>query len=231
MALYWQVNIFAIIIPLIFSFHPKIKFYKNWYAFIPSLLLPLIPFIIWDSYFTAAGVWGFNPEYISGIELINLPLEEWMFFICIPYACLFTYASLKIIVPENYMITIPKPLTLLLILLLAAVGFMSFSKVYTSVTFILTAVFLAIHIFILKSDYLDRFYLAYLIIFVFPFLIINGILTGSFLGNQVVWYNNNENLNLRILTIPVEDFIYGMLLFLSNVTIYELLLKRRKLSS
>ena len=62
--------------------------------------------------------------------------------------------------------------------------------------------------------------------FLFPFLIVNGILTGSFIDEPVVWYNNAENLSLRFITIPVEDFIYGLLLFLMNVTIYEKILSR-----
>ena len=58
-----------------------------------------------------------------------------------------------------------------------------------------------------------------------PFIITNGILTGSFIEDQVVWYNDNYNLGLRIFTIPVEDVFYGMLLLFSNVIIYELLRK------
>ena len=58
-----------------------------------------------------------------------------------------------------------------------------------------------------------------------PFIITNGILTGSYIEDQVVWYNDNYNLGFRIFTIPVEDVFYGMLLLFSNVIIYELLRK------
>ena len=35
-----------------------------------------MPFIIWDSYFTKIGVWGFTPEYLTGFGLFGLPIEE-----------------------------------------------------------------------------------------------------------------------------------------------------------
>ena len=50
-----------------------------------------------------------------------------------------------------------------------------------------------------------------------PFFIVNGILTGSGIDEQVVWYNNNENLGIRFLTIPVEDFGYAFSLILFNL--------------
>ncbi|MFW5709998.1 MAG: lycopene cyclase domain-containing protein, partial [Bacteroidota bacterium] len=59
------------------------------------------------------------------------------------------------------------------------------------------------------------------VIVLFPFLVVNGLLTGSWIQQEVVWYNNQENLGIRLFTIPVEDFVYGMELILLNVFIYE----------
>jgi len=67
---------------------------------------------------------------------------------------------------------------------------------------------------------LPRFYESY-IIALLPFFLKNGILTGSFLESQVVWYNNEENLGMRLGTIPFEDVFYGMLLILGIVYFYE----------
>ena len=62
--------------------------------------------------------------------------------------------------------------------------------------------------------------LAYLVTLI-PFLLVNGILTGSFIGSPVVNYNDAEIIGFRILTIPIEDFVYNLLMFLLVIYIYE----------
>jgi lycopene cyclase domain-containing protein len=53
------------------------------------------------------------------------------------------------------------------------------------------------------------------LIILVPFFIVNGILTGSFIAEPVVWYNNLENLGIRLFTIPIEDIGYAFnMLFL-----------------
>ena len=228
MSTYLLINILSVSIPFLFSFHPRLKLYRKWYAIIPAIFIPGVVFIIWDILFTHWGVWGFNPVHLSGVYWLGLPLEEWLFFICIPYACLFTYFCLNLLIKRDFLESYSKPISRILIVALMAIALINADRAYTSTTFLATALFLSMHLLILKSDYLGRFYLAYLVIFLFPFLIVNGILTGSFLVEPVVWYNNAENLSLRIFTIPIEDFVYGFLLYLMNVTVFEKLLQRKK---
>ena len=76
-----QVLAFSIIIPIIFSFHNKIQFYKKWPMFIKANILVTIPFLIWDELFTRYGVWGFTNKHIIGVYLFSLPIEEILFFI------------------------------------------------------------------------------------------------------------------------------------------------------
>jgi lycopene cyclase domain-containing protein len=59
-----------------------------------------------------------------------------------------------------------------------------------------------------------------------PFLIVNGILTGTGLEQPVVWYNPNEMIGLRLLSIPVEDVFYGLLMLIGSVTLFESRIKR-----
>lgn len=208
----------SIIVPFIFSFHKKLNFYKYWKPFFISNTIVTILFIIWDIIFTAKGVWGFNPKYLTGLYLYNLPIEEILFFICIPYASLFTYHSLGLIVNQKFQIKTMFTIFFVLVLLLFA--FLNLNRLYTSTTFFLLAVFLTLVIWKNKNSWLTQFYFTYLIILI-PFFIVNGILTGSWINEPVVWYNNNENLTIRLLTIPLEDVFYGLLLLLMNTYLYE----------
>lgn len=227
MATYLVINLAAVIIPFIFSFHRRLNFYKSWHAFWPAALITAALFLFWDVLFTRWGVWGFTPKYLLGRSLLGLPVEEWLFFICIPYACVFTYASLKKMDTHDFLSAQAGRITFALTGVLILVAVFNLDKAYTSVTFLLTAGFLLMHLIFVKPTYLSSFYFSYVIL-LFPFLLINGILTGSFLDGEVVWYNDSENLGIRIFTIPIEDFIYAFLLILMNVTIYEALLSKKE---
>lgn len=55
-------------------------------------------FVVWDVVAIAAGIWTYNPKYVTGVELpLDLPLEELLFFIVIPLCGLFTYNAVDTI--------------------------------------------------------------------------------------------------------------------------------------
>jgi len=224
---YLWVNLGAIAIPLAFSFHRRLRFDRTWFALWPALLGTAAVFIAWDVLYTHWGVWGFNPLHLTGHEWLGLPVEEWLFFICIPYACLFTYHWLGYAIERDWLGGAVGTISRGLSLALLALAAIFFDRIYTSVTCAGTAVLLLAHLHWIRSLYLGRFFLAYIVILL-PFLLVNGILTGSWIEEEVVWYDDGENLNLRVMTIPVEDFIYAMLLLLVNVTLFEALKSRRR---
>lgn len=224
---YLLVNFFTILIPFVFSFHPKLRFDKTWKAFFPAVLVTGFIFVIWDMYFTYLGVWGFNPRYLTGWQIGNLPLEEVLFFFCIPYACVFTFHCLSLFMSKKTNYRQQKNVSVFLISILLVVGILNLENIYTSSTFISLAVILTLSHFVWRIHWLNRFYIVYGVLLI-PFFIVNGVLTGTGLEEEVVWYNPEEYLNIRLLTIPVEDVFYGMELILVNLLIYKLLLKRGK---
>ncbi len=218
--LYLALDLASISIPLLLSFYKPAPFYKTWRNLWPAISVTALIFILWDEWFTRAGVWGFNPRYLTGIYIGKLPLEEILFFICIPYACVFTYFALSHLIKKDYLFPHQELISSTIIILMLLIGTYNMEKWYTGVTFILLGVFLAFQMLKIRPRYMGRFYMAYAVILI-PFFIVNGILTGSFIEEEVVWYNNHENLGIRLGTIPIEDIFYGMLLILMNVVIYE----------
>jgi lycopene cyclase domain-containing protein len=99
-SLYLWLNIGSIAVPLLYSFHPKLQLYKKFHWLLLSIMLTMGVFIPWDVIFTINGVWGFNSDYFLGFEIFSLPLEEWLFFICIPFACVFTHYALLLYFPN-----------------------------------------------------------------------------------------------------------------------------------
>lgn len=228
-SLYLLVDFFTVIIPLLYSFHPKIKFYKTWkYFFVASVLVGVI-FIIWDSVFTQLGVWNFNPRYVTGIYFFKLPLEEILFFICIPFSCVFTYYCLDKFYNLGWNQETEKVFCIIFSLTLLITGLVFIDRLYTSVTFISTAIVCLVLKFVFKIDWFGKAVSVYVILLI-PFLIVNGILTGTGISESVVRYNNSENLNFRILTIPVEDVFYGFEMILLNLFIYLKLSKKSKIN-
>lgn len=217
---YLLINIFSAIVPFLFSFYPAIRFSKQFRAFFTGNLIASACFIAWDMLFTAQNVWGFNDTYILGLKLYNLPVEEVLFFICIPFACVFTYHCLN----SFYRITWPKKIERMVVValsgILLTIGLMHVGKAYTAVTCISTAILLIALEFLLKVKWLPGFLSIYPLLLI-PFFIVNGLLTGTGLQQPVVWYNDAENVGIRVLTIPVEDFVYGLEMLLFNLFFYE----------
>jgi lycopene cyclase domain-containing protein len=221
---YLLINIFTISYPLFKSFEQKVNMVSRWPALLPAIGITAAVFIIWDALFTAIGVWGFNDSHLIGVKMLGLPLEEWLFFITVPYACMFIYEVLNYFVKRDVLGGVARPFSIVLAVFLVVMGSLHLDKWYTSVTFLSTAAWLGLIIW-RKPAWLGRFYLGYMVSLV-PFLMVNGVLTGSFLDEPVVWYNDAENLGLRIATIPVEDSMYMLLMLLMNTTLYEGLRKK-----
>jgi lycopene cyclase domain-containing protein len=183
-------------------------------------MLTMGVFIPWDVIFTINGVWGFNSDYFLGFEIFSLPLEEWLFFVCIPFACVFTHYALLLYFPNlklNKVAT--KAISISLVLILFILALANYDKWYTLVNFSM-AIPLTWLVYKYNPQLLQYFLLTFLVMLI-PFFIVNGVLTGSWIDNQVVWYNNAENLGIRIGTIPVEDSIYAYSMILMNLYFFE----------
>lgn len=226
--LYLLINVASFSIPFLYSFEKKMRFIQYWKAVFLSVSIVAIPFLIWDVIFTQNGVWGFNPMYYLGITILGLPLEEILFFICIPYASIFTHFAFIYFLPNLKLSnSVTKLTTIFLLIISVIVLFAAFPKAYTTVDFSLFALLL-IYALITKDTILNKFYITFLLVLI-PFFIVNGLLTGSFIPGEVVWYNNAENLGIRVGTVPVEDAFYAFsMLYMALILIEKFKVKFQK---
>lgn len=226
---YILIDFFTVIVPFIASFHPKLKFYRNFKAFFTANIAIAILYIVWDVWFTDLGVWGFNPDYLLGVYLFNLPIEEVLFFVFIPYSCVFSYHCFGVWKQKQLRSYKTKLISIGLMILSIVLSAVFYDRMYPMVSFGVFALLIAYLAFVHKPAWLGQFYFTYLVMII-PFLIVNGLLTGSGLDAPIVWYNSDEIIGLRIRTIPFEDVFYGMGLIGFNLLIYERLLAKFKFS-
>jgi lycopene cyclase domain-containing protein len=212
---YWLILLCSFIFPFLFSFENRMGFYKQWKYLFPAILITATFFIIWDHYFTIKGIWSFSERYTTGIKLFSLPIEEIMFFFIIPYCCVFIYESLNFYIRKAILKPAEKFISFMLLMIFLILAVTHTNKAYTFYTCLFAGLYLG-GLLLFRVTIMSRFYLAYLVSKI-PFLIVNGILTSL----PVVIYNDQENLGLRIYTIPVDDLIYSFLMILMSISLME----------
>lgn len=217
---YLLVNFLTVIVCFVFSFHPKIRFDKHFMTFLKASVLVAIPFIIWDSLFTKYGIWWFSPDYIMGLRILGLPVEECLFFICIPFACVFTYFCLDKFFKLNWANAFNNTIVFIGVILCILIALLFYDKTYTFVTAVVTTLAIVYLHFIANAEWIGKASLVYLILML-GFFPVNGVLTGSFLESAVVNYNPNEFLRVRMFTIPIEDAVYGYTQFLLVIYFFK----------
>lgn len=223
---YLLINFFTVIVCFIFSFHHKIKFNRYFGAFLAASLIVGVVFVAWDAWFTKIGVWWFNDQYLLGVRFAGLPLEELLFFICIPFACLFTYFCLDKFFKLDWKPLPEKIFVIISIIIALCIAFWFREKIYTFITFLSTACSLFILKFLLKVRWIGKVSFVYLLLMP-GFLMVNGILTGTGLESPIVNYNPEGFMGIRILTIPVEDTVYGYELILWNIFLFQMFKKSK----
>ena len=122
--------------------------------FLKANILVAIQFLIWDELFTRHGVWGFTNEHLTGISFFNLPIEEILFFIIIPYCCVFTYEVFLKLSLKNNQIT--QLLTLALGIIILIIGVLLYTKIYTAGTFISLGILLIV-LFSHNKEFINTF--------------------------------------------------------------------------
>lgn len=224
---YLLINLAIITFPLLLSFESRVGFYKSWKAIAVSIVIVSSLFIFWDNIFTKLGVWNFNSQYITGIHLImspkyfidltfNLPLEEILFFITVPYSCLFVYAVIEYYTKEKFLAPKFTLVWSIIAVLCLIVGLWLRPLLYSSTVFMLTGILIGLLVWKNPTLLLSHRFIIFSLITLTLFVIFNYILTSL----PVVSYHPQAITNIRILTIPIEDFLYNFLMLTSYLIVF-----------
>ena len=218
---YILINFFTVIVCFIASFDKRIQFHQYFSAFIGASSIVATLFICWDIGFTKMGVWWFNLDYTLGWTLAGLPIEEWLFFYCIPFACIFTYYCLDKFFDFTWTIGFNNIIVFVSVIICSVVALLYYDRIYTLLTAVITVITLIYLHFYAHKTWISQASITYVVLMI-GFFPVNGILTGTGLESPIVNYNPDEIIGFRMLTIPVEDAVYGYSMFLLNLYFFKL---------
>ncbi len=218
---YITINALTVLFPLLFSFDRRVRFFRKWRPLGGSILVVSPVFIAWDAVATARGDWWFNEHFVGGIELAGLPLEEVLFFVTVPYACVFIYECLLYYVGDR-----PLPFSRWPYLAVAALAVVLAvvyrDQYYTATLLAFCAGYLVLAALWYPDILRSSTYWLYMGVSLLPFFIVNNVLTST----PIVLYSPDAIWGARVTTIPVEDFFYNFALLSLYLLVY-LVLKRR----
>ncbi|GAB4184222.1 MAG: hypothetical protein Kow00108_21770 [Calditrichia bacterium] len=218
---YMVLNLVIVFFPLALSFDRKVAFFRKWKLVFPVIMLTALPFILWDALVTGRH-WYFNESYTLPFRPLGIPLEEILFFITVPYAVLFIWEVLT-----SYRLGSLRSLGGLYIpiqLLLTVSGIFSIMKgwEYPLIVILFLIAMIEFQHRLVDSIFFTGRFMVFLLILSVLILIFNGFLTCR----PVVLYNEAFKTGVKIFTIPVEDFFYGISLAGWNIALFEFFKKR-----
>jgi lycopene cyclase domain-containing protein len=214
---YLLLNILVISVPLILTFEKKLTFYKNIFPLFISIFTVGGSYIVWDIFATARGDWDFNPEYLISIKIFNLPLEEILFFVTVPYGIIFLYETFIFYSPSIEEFKINTYYILMIGIIIALLSILFSDQPYTFYVILSVGLFFIASPFIYKKLLQSVRFWQFIILTYIPFFAMNYILTSL----PIVTYGENAIWGNRILTIPVEDFLYSFSLLSFYLLIYS----------
>lgn len=212
--------------PLLLSFWRPTYFADRMPAALRACVLGAAPFIVWDAAVTGRH-WWFDKRYTLGPQAFGLPIEELLFFLAVPLACLYAWEVLlrgwrarpRTGLHHGYVVSWS--------LVLPAVVLWSVGLEYTALALgSWAAVTVLDHALGTRMLEAPRYW-GFIAFVATATLVFNGYLTAR----PVVHYDPAYQLDLRIFTIPVEDFLFGFSLMTAVTVVYQSRLGRARTRS
>ena len=220
---YLLFNVVITVGPVVSHFSRRIRYVSRWGLKLLVNGIVMIPYVIWDAIVTGSH-WWFNDAYTLDFRLLGLPIGEWIFFITVPFGCLLVWETLPY--TDSWLVQLKYLRYVRAVLYIAIpIGIWVFStgRHYTGLVLLCLGILGGMDTLLNVNLLLQPKTILYLGIVTCLILVFNGYLTAR----PVVLYGEAYQTGFRILTIPIEDFVYGFTLMLSNAMLYEKLKANR----
>ncbi|KXK26925.1 MAG: hypothetical protein TR69_WS6001000949 [candidate division WS6 bacterium OLB20] len=213
---YLLINLAILAGPLLLSFDPRVRYYRRWPAVFAAILTVSSAMVFWDIHATAAGHWFFSDAHTIGIRFAGLPLEELLFFVTVPFACLFTWEVVQFYLKKDELLRGMLPLWRIAGIAFMLAGFAAGSRQYTAWVLFLCGGLITILTIFKPEVLIRRSSLIWIGVTAMLFLLFNTVLTAV----PVVTYGEDMVSGIRIGTIPLEDSFYNLFMLLAYLTLY-----------
>lgn len=161
--------------------------------------------------------WSFSYDKTLGFSLFNIPFEEYLFFLTVPYICLLLWVYLQQSITSQ--LIVKKTVGCWGIIMFLFIGWLAMlhQTYYLSIVMVCIACicilqFLFNNFLVLQKNYL---------VFTGIVLVLTCMSDWYLTAQKIIVYNPAVLIGVHILTIPLEDFIYSILMVLITVFIYE----------
>ncbi len=196
------------------------QFRKVW--LLPTFLVAAL-YIFWDLLFSHLRIWGFNEKYTSDLRIGFFPMEEILWFLVIPFACLFIYT---LIAKKEIKKPINAGWIYMVIASVAGLFYIwQFDRLY-SATAAGSVILVLLYSYVYFNDGIYNYFKTFIVMCI-PLFLFDGLLTGMFTQEPVVVYNPLEFSNIRIVSIPIEDFMFGFSYIYAIILCKDFLISRR----
>ena len=203
---YTLIALAALVGPLVLSFEPRVHFWTHWPAAAAAALVVGVPFVVWDILVVRAGHWEFNPTWTGTFRLFGLPLGEYLFFITVPYAMLFSYEAFDTLWADRVLFVPPVPLLFGLGAIFGLSAFLERNRGYTALARGSAGGFWAVSALVQPGLPGTLGFWVYLGFGFLAFGVVNGIYTAL----PTIRYSPRAVWGIRVGPIPLEDFFYNL---------------------
>lgn len=220
---YLLIDLVLLLLPVVLFSLKKMEFVLNSKFIILAVLINVFAFSVPTEFLTQLKVIVFNPPYLTGMTLWELPVEELLLSLLLPLSGIAIYIFLNSRYPDNTPEKYSLAVSNIMLGICIAMLYFGHQKLYTVFTFSILLIFILYIEFVNKIRFMYRFYRAYLVSLI-PLYLVYGALTSI----PVVQYTVSETLDFNLAHIPFETHFYFMGMMLLSVYLYEVFKNRAR---